>query len=187
MPDEFETVNAEFLVTPANIKIQESVCSLDDPSQKSCAKYLQSVAREMRKLKTGDYFLPNQTEIIYERPPTTPAHRPQRVAVLIDNACASSCEQFLLTVRQSFNVKLLGRSSMGALDYSNLRPFALPSGQFQLFYATTRSRRIPHLQVDVAGIMPDIYLPPPKDQQARDAEVQQARSFLEHGRLTPAR
>ncbi|MFZ6656559.1 S41 family peptidase [Undibacterium sp. TJN19] len=187
MPDEFGTVNAEFLVTPANIKVQESICSLSDPAQKSCAEYLQNITKEMRKLKPGDYFLPNQTEIIYERSPTTPANLPKRVAVLMDNACASSCEQFLLTVRQSFNVKLLGRSSMGALDYSNLRPFALPSGQFQLLYATTRSKRIPHLQVDVAGIMPDIYLPPPGDQKARDAEIQQARSFLENGRLTPGK
>jgi hypothetical protein len=37
--------------------------------------------------------------------------------VLIDNMCGSSCEQFLLTVRQSFSVKLVGRSNtMGVID-----------------------------------------------------------------------
>jgi hypothetical protein len=31
--------------------------------------------------------------------------------VLIDSPCGSSCEEFLLAVRQSFNVKLVGQPS----------------------------------------------------------------------------
>ena len=51
---------------------------------------------------------------------------PQRVAVLVDKRCGSTCEEFLLVARQSFKVKLFGQSSAGSLDYSNLRPFTLP-------------------------------------------------------------
>jgi hypothetical protein len=58
--------------------------------------------------------------------------RPIQVAVLVGHQCGSSCEEFLLAVRQSFHVKLLGRPSHGSLDYSNgggvLFPFTQRNG-----------------------------------------------------------
>jgi C-terminal processing protease CtpA/Prc len=107
------------------------------------------------------------------------------VAILIDGGCASSCEQFLLTTRQSFNVKLIGRRTYGSLDFSNLRPFALPSGERLLWYATSRSLRIPDLPVDLAGIPPDIYLPLAKGDHAKEEEVNRVQSWLEGGSLAP--
>jgi hypothetical protein len=85
--------------------------------------------------------------------------RASRVAILIDRGCASSCEEFDLEARQSFNVKLIGQHTFGSLDYSNLRPHDSPSGRRRIWCATTRSARIPGLMVDVAGAPPDIYLP----------------------------
>jgi C-terminal processing protease CtpA/Prc len=76
-------------------------------------------------------------------------------------------------VRQSFNVKLVGRRSHGSLDYSNLRPRPLPSGERMLMYAISRTNRLPGLPVDVAGVPPDIYLPEPSDKEARANEVLQ--------------
>ncbi len=113
---------------------------------------------------------------------TPEPRRPARVAVLVDRDCASSCEEFLLAARQSFHVKLIGRNSEGALDYSNLRLHALPSGVRQLQYATSRSARLPQLQVDLGGIMPDIYLPPPKDEAGRAQEIVRVQRWLEGGR-----
>lgn len=95
-----------------------------------------------------------------QHPESLEPRRPQRVAVLIDNMCGSSCEQFILTVRQSFSVKLVGRSNTtGVIDYSNMRPRGLPSGQRRLMYATSRSNRLPGFPIDGIGISPDIYLP----------------------------
>jgi len=112
-------------------------------------------------------------------------HRPLRVAILIDGRCASSCEQFALEARQSFSVKLIGRHTSGSLDYANLRPYDLPSGRRRLWYATTRSTRIPGLMVDVAGVQPDIYLPIEAGDDANNEELRRAQSWLEGGSLAP--
>lgn len=104
---------------------------------------------------------------------------PRRVAILIDRDCGSSCEQFLLDMRQSYKVKLFGRPTHGALDYSNLRPHLLPSGRRTLFYATSRSMRLPALPVDVAGVQPDVLLPKPADATEAAAEIQRVRKLLE--------
>jgi C-terminal processing protease CtpA/Prc len=108
-----------------------------------------------------------------------------RVAVLMDNGCASSCEEFLLTVRQGFAVKLVGRRSRGSLDYSNLRPYVLPSAERVLRYAISRSLRLPDLPVDLSGVEPDIYLPAPSSAESRADEVLQVRHWLEGGTLAP--
>jgi C-terminal processing protease CtpA/Prc len=107
------------------------------------------------------------------------------VAILIDGGCGSSCEEFVLEARQSFNVKLIGQHTYGSLDYSNLRPHDLPSGRRRLWYATTRSTRIPGLLVDVAGVPPDVYLPREPGQEARQEDVRRLQSWLEGGSLAP--
>ena len=83
-------------------------------------------------------------------------------------------------------MKLIGRSTHGSLDYSNVRPHELPSGQRRLWYATTRSNRIPDLPVDLSGIQPDIYLPlDPSNPHAKDDEVQRVQNWLEGGSIGP--
>ncbi len=85
---------------------------------------------------------------------------PRAIAVLVDRRCASTCEQFVLDARQSRKVKVLGdRSTGGLLDYGNALTTPLPSGERRMHVPTTRSRRLPAIALDLAGIMPDIRLP----------------------------
>ena len=183
---EMVRVGAEWLSTPANIAGQESVCALLAPGDAACAAFAGQAVAQMRTVKAGE-FAPQQPggTISYLRVDGQTPQRPARVAILIDRDCASSCEEFLLAARQSFHVKLIGRNSYGALDYSNLRLHALPSGVRHLQYATSRSARLPHLQVDLGGIQPDIYLPPPKDEAGREDEIVRVRRWLEGGTLRP--
>lgn len=183
---EIVRMGAEWLSTPANIAGQENVCALLAPGDQACAAFAAQAVTQMRSVKPGQYA-PQQSSgtISYMRADTPEPRRPARVAVLVDRDCASSCEEFLLAARQSFHVKLIGRNSYGALDYSNLRLHALPSGQRHLQYATSRSARLPQLQVDLGGIMPDIYLPPPKDEAERAQEVLRVQRWLEGGTLRP--
>jgi hypothetical protein len=84
---------------------------------------------------------------------------PRAVAVLVDGRCASTCEQFLLDARQSRKVKVFGeRSTRGLLDYGNALTTPLPSGERRMHVPTTRSRRLPAIPLDLAGIMPDVRL-----------------------------
>ncbi len=143
------------------------------------------VAR-MRKAAQGTWVSEDGSSAMsYSRLERLEPRRPSRAAILIDGGCGSSCEQFALEARQSFSVKLIGQHTSGSLDYANVRPHDLPSGLRRLFYATTRSTRIPGLMVDVAGIQPDIYLPVEAGDDARKEEVSRAQSWLEGGSLAP--
>jgi hypothetical protein len=182
LPDETEQVGAEWLATPANIEGQQKICALVEPGNKDCEAFMAEAVKRMRSVEPGSYVSQQDAPAItYQRQDPLEPRRPKRVAVLVGHGCGSACEQFLLTVRQSFTVKLLGRRSHGSLDYSNMRPHQLPSGQRLLWYATSRSSRLPGLPVDVAGIPPDIYFPEPADEAAAREEVSRTQHWLESG------
>jgi hypothetical protein len=177
--------NMEWLATPANARAQAEVCALVG-DREACATSLAPVVKAMQAAAPGAFVMSDGERIEYTRPAKLEAHQPVRVAVLVDHACGSSCEQFLLAVRGSFKVKLLGRPSRGSLDYSNLRPYRLPSGKRTVMYATSRSMRLPVMPVDQAGVQPDVLLlPKPADDAAREAEVRQAQRWLAGGTLRP--
>jgi hypothetical protein len=83
---------------------------------------------------------------------------PRKIAILINQNCASSAEEFLLYARESKKVKLLGQPTAGTLDYSNVVSVPCPSLFFKFGYATTRSHRLPRFSVDRDKIQPNIYL-----------------------------
>ncbi|SDJ85588.1 Peptidase family S41 [Ferrimonas sediminum] len=178
-------VSVEFLSTHANILALEGACERFANNDPSCIAVVNPMIAKLRGVKSGEYAQMGESPFSYQSFDSMPENVPQKVAVLIDEDCASSCEQFLLQVRQSFKVKLVGRSSHGALDYSNLRPHTLPSGQRELFYATSRSLRLPHQPVDIAGISPDIYLPEPSDKEGWDSEISRVQRWLEDGSIKP--
>jgi C-terminal processing protease CtpA/Prc len=182
MPDELEDIGAEWLATPANIEGERQRCALYAPGDKDCERASAEALSRMQSVATGSYVQQEDGPAIRNaRVEHVEPRRPARVAILMDSRCASSCEEFLLTVRQSFAVKLIGQPSRGSLDYSNLRPHDLPSGERVLRYAISRSERLPDLPVDPAGVQPDIYMPEPSTADARHDEEVQVRHWLESG------
>ena len=173
------TMNAEFLVTPDNVAASEAVCKLPDVAGDACTRFMAPVLEAMKAAPTGTYVLPARAARVEVEMPRRVLAKPRRVAVLIDGRCGSSCEEFVLLVRQSFKVKTFGRPTAGSLDYSNLRPYELPSGKRRLFYATSRSLRLPANPIDGVGIAPDQLLPTPENDAAFDAEVESVRGVLE--------
>jgi len=180
------SVGVEWLSTPANQRAHEQICARYAPGDAACALFAQSVLTALRAVPTGSWARVQADRFIYERSVVPEKRRPQKVAVLMDRDCGSSCEQFLLTVRQGLGVKLLGRPSFGALDYSNMRPFTLPSGRRDLWYATSRSLRLPQLPVDATGVLPDILLPELQGPADAAAELQAVQRWLEGGSLQRA-
>lgn len=181
MPDGWLEVSVRVLVTPANVHAEEHVCEEFLPGDADCARITAETVQRMRSVGNGQWVQQEYQEGWRSMRANIENHRPQRVAVLMDGGCVSSCEQFLLTVRQSFSVKLVGhRRSHGALDASNLRPHLLPSGRRRLWYATTLSNRLPRLPVDGIGICPDVFLPWPEDESDRSLDVKRTQRWLEH-------
>jgi hypothetical protein len=187
LPDETVSVGQMWLATSANLEGHRHFCAIFAPGDTECEKDLNDAIVRTRNAPTGSLVPQDDSGgISFDRQKPLEPQRPSRVAILIDGSCASSCEEFLLAARQSFNVKLIGRRTFGSLDFSNLRPYALPSGQRLLWYATSRSLRIPDQPVDLAGIPPDIYLPLAKgDHVAEEEEVGRVQRWLEGGSLAP--
>lgn len=180
------SVGVEWLATPANLRAHEQICPRYAPGDAACVEFAQSVLASLHAVPTGSWARVQADRFVYEPGQLAEKRRPQKVAVLMDKDCGSACEQFLLTVRQGFGVKLLGRPSYGALDYSNMRPFALPSGRRELWYATSRSLRLPQLPVDTLGVLPDILLPELQSSADAQAEVLATQRWLEGGSLQRA-
>jgi len=84
---------------------------------------------------------------------------PQNVYILINGRCASSTEAFLLFAKQSKKVTLLGKNTMGAIDYGNTFFTELPSGKRQVAIPVSRSKRALTHPMDLEGIAPDVRIP----------------------------
>jgi len=177
---EYPSHRTEFLVTPANLKAQEDICKLSS-EQRACWSMIAPIVDKMRAAPNGSMVLGGDARVTYQGVGKPEPKAPARVAVLVDRDCGSTCEQFLLTVRTGFRVKLVGRPSAGVIDISNMRPHPLPSGRV-LKYGTTRSTRAPDMYLDTIGIQPDILLPRPLDEAGRAAEVAQVQRWLETGK-----
>jgi hypothetical protein len=105
----------------------------------------------------------------------TPLLFPKNVVILINEGCASSTEQFLLEAKQSKKVTLMGKNTMGTLDYSNLRESNFCEMPYTLSTPTTRSRRIDIGKgIDGIGIRPAVYLTDKQDW------VKEALNFLKN-------
>ena len=141
-----------------------------------CAASIATMAKRMRDAPSGTFISAGPDQ---DYDPGEVTRNPQRVAILIDRRCASSCEQFALDARRHFKVKLFGRPTFGSLDYSNLRPTDLPSGKRRIWRATSRSRRLPELPIDGIGVQPDQLLKRPANKVEFDAEVGKVNAVLE--------
>ena len=186
MCNEWVSVGTEFLATPANIAAHErlrDLIALDDLHSRAL---LQRLAASLRAAPMGTYVRLEEERdgFVWLQPAPVTFRRPRRVAVLIDHPCGSLGEQFLLDLRQSRNVKLLGRPTAGVLDYSNVRPHPhpLPSGVHVLWCASSRSLRLPGCPIDGVGVAPDVFLPPPRNAAESDAEILTSQRFLDSGK-----
>ncbi|ENX34512.1 hypothetical protein F889_01794 [Acinetobacter colistiniresistens] len=105
--------------------------------------------------------------------------QPKKVAILMSSECGSSCEQFILTVKQHPNVITMGQNSYGAIAASNMLEKLTPSNKIYLSYTGTYVN-LGIQDVDRLGIPPQIKLTQPRDKIAYDAEVSLAQSLLEN-------
>lgn len=81
---------------------------------------------------------------------------PQKIGLIVNDFCASSCEQFVLAGKNSSKTTVFGTNTLGVLDYSNSVPISLPIENIYLRYPMTRSQRLPEYPIDNIGIEPDV-------------------------------
>jgi len=93
---------------------------------------------------------------------------PLKVGVIVNDYCASSCEQFILSAKSSNKTTVFGTNTMGVLDYSNSVPVPMPSKNLELRYPMTRSARLPEFPIDNIGITPDVRITLPDNLDVKD-------------------
>lgn len=108
---------------------------------------------------------------------------PRRVAVLIDRACVSACELFVIDALASRKTIIVGSTGTGGVvDYGNLRPLALPSGLRRMSIPTARSIRLPRRAFDNVGVLPDVVAPGGETDLVTFARAQLGKQKLPRGR-----
>ena len=149
--------------------IEEQIAQLRKGSRAPAAvcEAMQQNANDMRKQRHKD--------LVRLGPPLVPLvtlpevwPSPDRVAIIVDGSCGSSCENFLLAARQSSKVIVFGARTYGAIDFQNVRMADLPSGERQLRFAMSISERVFAAKQRQRGLIPNVELPP---QVLRDPEA----------------
>lgn len=83
---------------------------------------------------------------------------PEKVFILTDCTCASSGEAFVMTAAKCSKVTVVGRPTMGILDYSNLACCEL--GDYVLNYPTSRDLAVDTGEgINGKGAPVDVYIP----------------------------
>lgn len=88
---------------------------------------------------------------------------PKQIALLTDRKVGSSGEQFILSMKQSGKVTVIGQNTSGTLDYGEPIPVPVPGTNWILQRPTSKHGRLPEYSVDLQGITPDVYPPAYED------------------------
>ena len=152
--------NYQVYVTKDNITSWENWLENIKKDEKNFSKdfydYIQKRI-DLMKVSKNDTFLnqggENQTYTI--KPEELPKY-PQKVAIITNKYCASSCESLLIYALSSNKAKILGENSGGYLAYGEVRNIDTPCNKFKL--ATTLSRFENRDKYETIGIKPDYEL-----------------------------
>jgi hypothetical protein len=148
------TIQTAYYSTPFNIQEFKDYLQMPDLKEDDRKMLTDAVA----KLDTHPYSFVTLTDSITDYVQDSLILYPKQVAILINEGCASTTEQFLLSAKQSRKVKLYGRNTMGVLDISNMKTVESPCHEYALSYSWTRSLRLPDYPIDDIGIQPDFFL-----------------------------
>ncbi|WP_168674895.1 S41 family peptidase [Hymenobacter artigasi] len=163
----------EYYVTPDNVaRLTEYYRRMQHDSADYGADALQRVRTTLRWL----HHVPAGQ---FRSDPTVPVKtftgivgRPERVVILYDRGCASTCETLLFWAKHSTKTTLAGENSGGFVGYGNV--FSLPTPCWGLQLSTTTLRLPNQVAYEAVGVAPDVRL-------ARDEDwLAQALRLLEN-------
>lgn len=118
----------------------------------------QMILDKISENPTIKYVLLTDTEDYNIEVVPTNSHKPNKIAIIIDNNIASAAEEFIIQAKAiSDRVTIYGRENTnGMLDCASVRESILPNSQIPLEIPTARSCRLPNNGIDRTGIAPDV-------------------------------
>ncbi|MBE9467072.1 MAG: hypothetical protein IMY72_01975 [Bacteroidetes bacterium] len=165
----YESKGVEWYASKGNIIFFEDLLkSKKIRNGKKGIKWTKSLLKEMKKNINGFVTHPLSANNIGKKTDSVYLY-PKIVGVIINEMNASSAEQFLMHAKNSKKTIIFGnQNTAGILDYSNTVLKKFPSGNFELKFPMTRSKRLPEYPIDNIGIAPDIIIPFPSTKQLYD-------------------
>ena len=152
------SVGVEYLATQTLINgLQNYLKKISDDEKYESDRKRINKNIKLYKENLGKFVNPDST-IIYIDTIEVAKHSPSQVVILSNNRVGSSAENFIMHVKQSKKVKILGTPSYGALDYGSARWFEIGCKNYHLSLPTFRSLRLPDFPIDNIGLQPDIYI-----------------------------
>ena len=161
----YESKGVEWLASPGNIEIFEK--TLETGTVRNGHENDMKELVKVMKENQGSFIATEETKtdtVRYDRV----LRYPQKVGLIVNDFCASSCEQFILAGKNSAKTKVFGTNTLGVLDYSNSVPVSLPVENISLRYPMTRSQRLPEYPIDNIGIEPDVKVNLPDNLNVKD-------------------
>jgi C-terminal processing protease CtpA/Prc len=152
-PESINVVGADVRATQGNIEYLRELTKIHEFPEDALSQINDLTELMAKSLGGFVEMVPTQTMPLGEV-----FAKPQKVAICIDEKCASSTEQFVIFALESPKVTLFGENTAGCIDFSNVVPAQTPSKNWTLFYPISRSKRIPLHQIDGLGIEPHVRL-----------------------------
>jgi hypothetical protein len=147
----YESKGVEWLASKGNIELFENALK----AGKIKKGYEEETIEQVRIMKENlNSFVSLDSTDLIER--DTILEYPQKIGLIVNDFCASSCEQFILAGKKSSKTTVFGTNTLGVLDYSNSVRVSLPVENISLRYPMTRSQRLPEYPIDNIGIEPDV-------------------------------
>ena len=146
------------------------------------AKLLEAMKEELL-CHRGKGYVPYQQESEEFFPEVRGGQYPEQIFILSDIYCGSSGDNFVQMMKQFKKVTVVGRPTLGILDYSNC--CTVDYGDYRLMFPTSRC-----LSVDQGrgmtdkGVEPDIEIPWTPAHFERDVEVDKCLELIRQSRGT---
>ena len=141
----------------------------EDPALRQMAQQLTAYYRD----QSGKGWVDEVEELPV--PAETPILRrgPEKVVVLTDTWCEQEAECFVQLAKQQGRAVLLGRPTMGTLDYTN--PVMVEYDEFIFTYPISRTAAsLEGEGVDERGVQPDVLVPWTPEECTADLLAQKA-------------
>lgn len=138
---------------------------------------LQEMAHDL-KINKGKGFVPYRADNSFFNGIIGKESNLKHVYVLCDVTCGSSGDNFVEMVKKLPKVTVVGRPTLGVLDYSNC--ITIDFGDYYFVYPTSRS-----LTVDVGkgmndcGVVPEILIEWTPEHLIKDVDLEQVISFIQ--------
>lgn len=173
----------EILYTDRNVDLRQQLMQkfLEDPNLSAeTHQIIKEFLKELEENRGKGYVLygdedSNQNFL----PDVLGLARPEKVFVLADVTCGSSGDNFVDTMKKMPKVTVLGRPTMGILDYSNccVKDF----GDYELLFPTSRDTRIDRGKgMNDKGVEPDILIPWTPEHLERDVDLEECLNYCKN-------